>query len=166
VTIRDKVIEFHKMVGQPVLYTPTVPPEERVRLRLKLICEEFFELLESTLVDHEIVTPPSDGGARIQINSNGVRTIVGRLINESPINVDLIQTADALADLEYVIVGSSLEMGIDLDAVVDEVHRSNLTKSGGGMRPDGKIKKGPDFRAPDIEAVLEAQGMQKQAVRQ
>lgn len=71
---------------------------------------------------------------------------------------DLVEVADALADMVYVIYGTSSEYGIPLDAVLDEVHRSNMSKLGPDGRPlyheDGKVLKGPDFHPPDIRAAL------------
>jgi NTP pyrophosphatase (non-canonical NTP hydrolase) len=71
---------------------------------------------------------------------------------------DIVGVADALADIVYVAYGTAHVYGIDLDAVLDEVHASNMTKLGADGRPvrraDGKILKGPDYRPPDIAAVL------------
>ncbi len=71
---------------------------------------------------------------------------------------DLIEVADGLADLLYVVYGTALTFGIDLDAVVREVHRSNMTKLGPDGRPiyreDGKVLKGPGFELPRIAQVL------------
>jgi predicted HAD superfamily Cof-like phosphohydrolase len=71
---------------------------------------------------------------------------------------DLIGVADALADIVYVAYGTAHVYGIDLDAVLDEVHASNMTKLGADGRPirraDGKVLKGPDYRPPDIAGVL------------
>ena len=71
---------------------------------------------------------------------------------------DIIEIADALGDLLYVIYGAALTFGIDLDAVVSEIHRSNLSKlaSDGSVlkREDGKILKGPRFFRPDLATVL------------
>src|SRR6185312_7259958 len=47
---------------------------------------------------------------------------------------DFIELADALADMVYIIAGTAVEYGINLDAVFAEVHRSNMAKLG----PDGK----------------------------
>jgi NTP pyrophosphatase (non-canonical NTP hydrolase) len=41
---------------------------------------------------------------------------------------DVVEVADALADIVYVVYGTALHYGIDLDAVVREVHRSNMSK--------------------------------------
>ena len=71
---------------------------------------------------------------------------------------DLVGVADALADIVYVAYGTAHVYGIDLDAVLDAVHISNMTKLGADgrpvRRPDGKILKGPDYRPPEIAAVL------------
>ena len=72
---------------------------------------------------------------------------------------DLAHTAKELADLLYVTYGTAVEMGIDLDAVFDEVHRSNMSKLGEDGRPiyrhDGKVLKGPNYREADVESVLQ-----------
>lgn len=71
---------------------------------------------------------------------------------------DLVAIADALADLAYVVYGAAVEYGIPLDAVVREVHRSNMTKLGADGRPirreDGKVLKGPAYEPPNISQVL------------
>lgn len=67
---------------------------------------------------------------------------------------DAVEVADALADLLYVVIGSALQWGIPLDRVLAEVHRSNMTKDGGGKRIDGKILKGPGYEPPDVAGVL------------
>lgn len=67
---------------------------------------------------------------------------------------DIVEVADALADLLYVVVGSALQWGIPLERVVAEVHRSNMTKGGDAKRADGKILKGPNYSPPDIAGVL------------
>ena len=71
---------------------------------------------------------------------------------------DLVEIADALADMVYVIYGTALDHGIDLDAVLAEVHRSNMTKQHVGSQPVvggfRKLGKGPGFSPADIAAVL------------
>ncbi|MET0863772.1 MAG: nucleotide pyrophosphohydrolase [Nakamurella sp.] len=75
---------------------------------------------------------------------------------------DLVGVADALADIIYVAYGTAHVYGIDLDAVLDEVHASNMTKLGADGRPirraDGKVLKGPSYVPPDIAAVLAQAG--------
>ncbi len=71
---------------------------------------------------------------------------------------DIVEVADALSDLSYVIAGMALEYGIDLDACVAEVHRSNMSKLGADGKPiyreDGKVLKGPGSFKPNLRAIL------------
>jgi predicted HAD superfamily Cof-like phosphohydrolase len=80
---------------------------------------------------------------------------------------DFIEMADALADIVYVAYGAALEHGIDLDHVLEEVQRSNLSKlhHETGLpiyREDGKVLKGENFTPPNIEDVLKQQGWVKE----
>ena len=67
---------------------------------------------------------------------------------------DLVGVADALADMVYVIYGTALTYGIDLNAVLREVHRSNMSKLGSDGKPlirdDGKVLKSERYSPPDI----------------
>jgi predicted HAD superfamily Cof-like phosphohydrolase len=71
---------------------------------------------------------------------------------------DIVQIADALADIVYVTYGAAINYGINLDAVLFEVHRSNMTKLGSDGRPvlraDGKVGKSELYRPPDVQGVL------------
>lgn len=72
----------------------------------------------------------------------------------------LVELADALADMLYVMYGTAAAYGIDLDAVFDEVCDSNESKIDWGNRepwvvlPSGKIGKDHHFREPDIGPVI------------
>jgi predicted HAD superfamily Cof-like phosphohydrolase len=70
---------------------------------------------------------------------------------------NLIEVADALADIIYIACGTAVSYGIPLDDVFAEVHRSNMAKLVDGKvirREDGKVKKPEGWTAPDIEGVL------------
>jgi len=71
---------------------------------------------------------------------------------------DVVAIADALADIVYVTYGTALHYGIDLDAALAEIHRSNMSKLGPGgravVRSDGKVLKGPSYEAPDLARAL------------
>ena len=73
---------------------------------------------------------------------------------------DLVAIADALADIVYVAYGTALTYGIDLDSVLREVHRSNMSKLGADgqplLRPDGKVLKSDRYRPPDIASIISA----------
>lgn len=74
---------------------------------------------------------------------------------------NLVGMADALADVVYVSYGTAVTLGIDLDAVLREVHRSNMSKLDGRGRPvlrdDGKVLKSPRYTPPDVASVLQEQ---------
>jgi predicted HAD superfamily Cof-like phosphohydrolase len=71
---------------------------------------------------------------------------------------DLVEIADALADIVYFAIGTAITYGIPFDQVFAEVHRSNMTKFDADghceVRPDGKILKGPYFERPRISQIL------------
>ena len=73
-------------------------------------------------------------------------------------NGSIVNVADALSDLLYVVYGAGHAFGVDLDKCFAEVHRSNMSKLGGDDKPiyreDGKILKGANFSEPDLKGVL------------
>lgn len=71
-------------------------------------------------------------------------------------NADLVEVADALGDLLWVVYGTAHACGISLDPVVREIARSNWTKFEGGVQltESGKVIKGPHYSPPDIAQVL------------
>jgi predicted HAD superfamily Cof-like phosphohydrolase len=74
---------------------------------------------------------------------------------------DIVGIADALADIVYVAYGAAVTYGIDLDAALREVHRSNMSKLDEHGRPvyreDGKVLKSARYRPPDISGILSTQ---------
>ena len=70
----------------------------------------------------------------------------------------MLEIADALTDILYVVYGAGHAFGIDLDECFNEVHRSNMTKLGEDGRPlyreDGKVMKGPNYEDPNLEQFL------------
>jgi predicted HAD superfamily Cof-like phosphohydrolase len=91
----NQVAEFHKTFKHPILANPTIPDENRCKLRVALIAEELKEL-EVAILDK-----------------------------------DIVEVADALCDLQYVLSGAILEFGLGekFKALFDEVQRSNMSKA-------------------------------------
>ncbi|MEU8577476.1 MazG nucleotide pyrophosphohydrolase domain-containing protein [Streptomyces asoensis] len=83
-------------------------------------------------------------------------------VAEVSVTGPLDRLAHELADVVYVAYGTALVHGIDLDAVLAEIHRSNMSKLGPdgqvSRRADGKVLKGEHYEAPDVSAVLRRQG--------
>jgi phosphoribosyl-ATP pyrophosphohydrolase len=63
--------------------------------------------------------------------------------------------AKELGDLSIVTYGAAITHGLDLDLAIYLVHQSNMTKTPGNLRDDGKLLKGPDYQPPDMTPALE-----------
>ena len=70
---------------------------------------------------------------------------------------DLESISKELADLLYVVYGTAVSHGIDMDPVFREVHRSNMSKVGGYKREDGKWVKPATYSPACIEPILAEQ---------
>lgn len=70
---------------------------------------------------------------------------------------DLPSIAKELADLLYVVYGTAVSLGIDMEPVFQEVHRSNMSKVGGHKREDGKWVKPPTYSPAQLDSLLAAQ---------
>ena len=73
--------------------------------------------------------------------------------------MDIVEIADALTDILYVVYGAGHAFGIDLDECYAEVHRSNMSKLGEDGKPiyreDGKVLKGPNYFHPNLKDILD-----------
>ena len=73
-------------------------------------------------------------------------------------NKDIVEVADALTDLLYVVYGAGHSFGIDLDKCFAEVQRSNLSKLNIDGKPiyneNGKVMKGPNYSKPNLKQFL------------
>ncbi|MDN3641709.1 nucleoside triphosphate pyrophosphohydrolase family protein [Lutimonas halocynthiae] len=79
---------------------------------------------------------------------------------EAAENNDLVEVADALGDMLYILCGTILEHGMQhkIEEVFNEIQRSNMSKLGADGKPiyreDGKVMKGPNYFKPNIESIL------------
>jgi predicted HAD superfamily Cof-like phosphohydrolase len=75
-------------------------------------------------------------------------------------NNDLVEIADALGDMLYILCGTIVEHGLQrkIEEVFDEIQRSNMSKLGENGKPiyreDGKVLKGPNYFKPNFEEIL------------
>ena len=73
---------------------------------------------------------------------------------------DLVEVADALGDMLYILCGTILEHGMQhkIEEVFEEIQKSNMSKLGADGNPvyreDGKVLKGPDYFEPRLNEVL------------
>lgn len=142
----DLVAQFHAVYSMPNRVAECKSPTleiDRIHMRLSLISEEFAELI----------------GAVYGLSARRVIEEALQAARETDEKTrDVVEAADALADMVYVIYGMALECGINLDAVLAEVQASNLSKlmpdGSVKLREDGKVLKGPNFFAPDVRRAL------------
>ena len=73
---------------------------------------------------------------------------------------NLIEIADALGDMLYILCGTIIEHGLQhkISEVFEEIQRSNMSKLGEDGKPvyrdDGKVLKGPGYFQPDLKRIL------------
>lgn len=79
---------------------------------------------------------------------------------EAAQNGDLVEVADALGDMMYILCGTIIEHGLQhiIEDVFDEIQRSNMSKLGEDGNPiyreDGKVMKGPNYFKPDFSKYI------------
>jgi predicted HAD superfamily Cof-like phosphohydrolase len=75
-------------------------------------------------------------------------------------NNDLVEVADALTDLQYVLFGSVVEFGLTekFETLFKEVQRSNMSKLDADGKPifreDGKVLKSELWSPPNLKDIL------------
>jgi predicted HAD superfamily Cof-like phosphohydrolase len=114
--------------------------------------QEFHEQFDI----HISITPSIPGEA--------TQTLRNRLIQEefeefqeAMQSKNLSAMAKELADLLYVVYGTAVSLGIDMEPVFKEVHRSNMSKIGGYKREDGKWVKPPTYSPASLDAIISTQ---------
>jgi predicted HAD superfamily Cof-like phosphohydrolase len=128
----DLVREFHELPGseQAVADYPSIPSDELLRHRLRLIEEEFKEVKE-VLVDL-LYNPRTEDKLEL----------LGSLLKE-------------MCDLRYVLDGTAVSLGLPYEDAYRAVHASNMSKvwPDGRLRVNGngKVLKPPGYRPPNME---------------
>lgn len=127
----EKVCEFMNVVGQPVAQDIVEAPSiDILEFRNSLIDEESQELRQ---------------GMGIFASGHD--------------KYNMVEVADALADILYVVYGTAAALGLPIDIIFQEVHRSNISKlmkdGSVAKRADGKILKGPQYSPPNIRFILD-----------
>lgn len=136
----ELVLQFHHTYSVPIrpFSDPTLD-YERMNMRMRLIAEEFAELMGAVY------------GPRARAI---IEAATAEAVAADEGERDVIEAADALADLVYVVYGMAIESGMNLDSVLAEVQASNLSKlmpdGSVKLREDGKVLKGPNFFQPNI----------------
>ena len=105
-------------------------------------------------------TPVADLGATKKLLRFNLMKEENEEYLEAVQNNDLVEIADALGDMMYILCGTIIEHGLQdkIEAVFDEIQRSNMSKLGEDGQPiyreDGKVMKGPNYFKPDFSKLL------------
>lgn len=141
------VKEFHQKFGLTVGDTPAVRDAE---LRAALIVEEAIETAAALM----LLAHGSKEVAYWKLRGMVVNAVGA--VEKLPDDPDALfaEVIDGICDTKYVLDGSGVVFGVDLDPFFFEVHRSNMAKEGGPMRADGKILKPEGWEPPRIVEML------------
>ncbi|MBL4587115.1 MAG: nucleoside triphosphate pyrophosphohydrolase family protein [Flavobacteriales bacterium] len=84
---------------------------------------------------------------------------------EAAKNGDLVEIADALGDMMYILYGTICKHGLQdrIGDIFDEIHRSNMSKLDADGKPiyraDGKVMKSDQYFRPNIAKYLEQESV-------
>jgi predicted HAD superfamily Cof-like phosphohydrolase len=129
-TTREQLVkEFHEAFGHKV--APAEIKLEDLNLRQKLLWEEFSEVLEAIR----------------QWSKDGT--------DNKWYRVALLKE---ICDLQYVLSGLAVELGLDVEKAFRRVHKSNMSKLDDNGKPiyrdDGKVLKSKNYKAPNLEDLI------------
>ena len=155
---QSRVEAFMYQAEQEVPDKPTIPDLETRKLRAQLVMEEALELLEGLgilpVVNIDTELPFED-----QVPENSVILDMQYFSFKDTGRADLVEIADACADLSVVTVGTASACGLDMEPILEEVDNNNLSKfsEGGYKDENGKWIKPPDWQPPRIEELIDEQ---------
>jgi NTP pyrophosphatase (non-canonical NTP hydrolase) len=75
-----------------------------------------------------------------------------KAFDADPSPQNLCDVAHEGADVLFAVIGTNLTLGIDTDRAAYQVFLSLLTRS--HADPDGKVRKGPNYRPPDMRPAI------------
>lgn len=169
---QDRTYAFHEMFGAPIY--DKFPDrdfshmdDQRVAFRAAFIMSEAMELLEKGLgLEVSLTVKCTESSSATAFNSDNAALTNAILAGMRHTGKrDVVEVVDALGDLNVVVNGFALELGVDMCGIDQEIMASNFTKLGNDGKPvvadgsdpkypAGKILKGPDFIEPQIERLL------------
>jgi len=114
---------------------------------------EFHRVYECNIAKCAILPDNSERNLRINLLREEFEEYL-----DAEKNNNIVEIADALADMLYIINGTCVSYGIPIDEIFAEVHSSNMSKLDPDgrviRREDGKVLKGPNYFKPDISGII------------
>lgn len=145
---QQQVKEFMTLVGQDCPSKPIIPDDQTAILRSRLTVEETLEFVYANGITMSLLID----GITIPI------TDLSDLIFEKTHEPNIVEIADAIADMGYINNGSAVACGLDMEEIEQAVHENNMTKITTGYRDEhGKFRKGPDYKPVDLSPLIEKQ---------
>ena len=126
--------------------------EESIMENAQAMVEAFHRMFEIVVQEAPALVDDRTRALRIRLIHEEFEEL-----KEAMAKNDLVGIAKEMADLLYVVYGTAVSYGIDMDAVFREVHRSNMSKVGGYKREDGKWVKPATYSPAAIEPILAEQ---------
>ena len=130
----DVVAQFHKVFKAPL---DEEWSNDNLSLRLRLMKEEMKE------IEDEI---------KYIITVNTLLSKCSKIYEPAP--EEKAKLLKEMADLQYVLSGTAVALGLDLQTAFNRVHASNMSKLDDDGKPifreDGKVLKGPNYKEPDL----------------
>lgn len=126
-----------------------------MKKKLKAV-KEFHEAFGLGINEKPIANLPKD---KIELRFN-LMDEENKEYFEAANNNDLVEVADALGDMLYILCGTILEHGMQykIEEVFNEIQRSNMSKLGADGKPiyreDGKVLKGPNYFKPNLIKII------------
>ncbi len=114
--------------------------------------EAFHRQFDILTQDRPAVPPAETKELRLRLIEEEFDELKGAMAQD-----DLTAVAKEMADLLYVVYGTAVSYGIDMQPVFAEVHRSNMSKVGGYKRADGKWIKPPTYSPAALQPILDSQ---------
>lgn len=155
-TTLSRVAEFHEAFLQDDPETvETFPTTELEQTELGVVAGQMREIADKC---HALAkaSPGCKAFIRLQLIQEELSELA-----QSFATTDIVESLDALTDLQYVIDGTYLALGMNdklKEAAFDEVHRSNMSKLGEDGKPilneAGRVQKGPRYFKPNLADVL------------
>lgn len=154
--LTNQVRELFTIVlpNQERLERPGIPSNATMRFRVRLVAEEFVEMLQAVYaISHRTKSPvygPKFGEFVDYLDY---------VIDHLPMKIDLPEFIDALGDLKVVTEGAFVACGVDSRPIQLAIHHANMAKKDGPLREsDGKRLKPPGWKPADIKNELHKQG--------
>lgn len=152
-----RVAEFHRAFGiedpteQIIPYNPNIQPCSHGCDEAEHIAKVAMDLIE---LSKAVGQYAKQNNSKLMMRLHLISEEVGELALAMSTK-DYVSCLDALTDIQYVLDGTYLTLGMaDVKhQAFEEVHSSNMSKLGADGKPvldGGRVVKGPNYRKPNL----------------